>query len=125
MVRGTGDRLVVVNPNTGATTLLGATGFTDIQGLAFIGGTLYGFPNTSFLNVANNGPQLISLNLTNGQGSLVPLGAGNPSSYIFDGHLPITGAASAIPEPGTLLLTGAGLLGTMLVVARQAIKGRR
>ena len=120
--QGTGDRLVVVNPNTGATTLLGATGFTDIDGLAFVGGTLYGFPNISSSNVLNNGPQLISLNLTNGQGSLVPLGGGDPNSYIFDGHLPITGAASSIPEPGTLLLSGAGLLGTMIVLRRRAIR---
>jgi hypothetical protein len=94
---GRENSLYEIDPATGEGTRVGragAIGFTNVEGLAFIDGEMYGF--------TKNGLE-ISINLANGLGSLIrDVGVG-------------FGATAADPpeaaEPGTLWLAGVALAG--------------
>jgi hypothetical protein len=91
------DSLYRIDPATGAGARVGhagAIGFSDVDGLTFVNGTMYGF--------TENGLE-ISINLTNGTGSPVH-------------DLPVDIEATAVdppetPEPATLWLAGVALAG--------------
>ena len=70
-------------------TLIGATGFGNLFGLAYTGGTLF---------ATTSGGELISLSTVTGAGTLVA-----------NSGVVANGAAATVPEPTALLLLGAGL----------------
>lgn len=87
-----GDSLYRIDPATGAGTRVGPIGFHDVEGLAFVNGTMYGF--------TENGLEL-SINLANGFGHFVrDVGVGFEATAVDP---PDT------PEPATIWLTGAAL----------------
>jgi hypothetical protein len=65
------DVLVSINAGTGVATLIGETGFADIWGLAYWGGTIFGF---------TDGGQFITIDPATGLGTLV-----ESTSYQFWG----------------------------------------
>jgi hypothetical protein len=83
--------LVSLDPNTGAATILGDTGFTVDAGL-FVGGTLYGFDTTT--------DAIVTLNTSTGAGTQV-------ATYSLPNGDLILSAAS-VPEPSSLLLLAIG-----------------
>ena len=98
-----------VDPTTGALISSEPTGHTDIVGLAFTDGTLYGL--TSVLS----GNHL--LEISPATGATVDLGpvSGLPALDSFTGAT----AVPAVPEPTTLLALGLGLAG---LVARSRFR---
>jgi hypothetical protein len=58
----TADKLLRVDPSTAKTTVIGAIGFKQVYGLAFINGTMYGVSNVT--------EQAFKINLTSGKGTL-------------------------------------------------------
>ena len=71
-----GDRIVEVDPKTGALKrIIGATGMDDVLGLGYWGGVAYGF------TIAG---KLIQINLTNGAATNIPIPAA-PSDLSFLG----------------------------------------
>src|SRR5271157_2319189 len=96
---GTGpDNLYRVNAATGASTLIGSIGFTQVFAGAFDNGILYGFPGTA--------QQVIEINTSTGAGTVVS-NYSLPNGDIIDA----AASASAVPEPGSLVLLGLGLTG--------------
>lgn len=93
------DSLYRIDTATGAGTRVGnpgAIGFGDVEGLAFVNGTMYGY--------TEDGLEL-SINLTSGVGSLVR-------------HVGVGFEATAVdppqtPEPASLLLAGVALAGLL------------
>ncbi len=61
------DLLVTVNPSNGVATLIGATGFTNLWGVAYSKGKLLAFSSTG---------QIVSINPATGAGTLVTTIAG-------------------------------------------------
>ncbi|MBV8459141.1 MAG: PEP-CTERM sorting domain-containing protein [Acetobacteraceae bacterium] len=90
------DNLYRVDPATGASTLIGSIGFSQVFTGAFANGILYAFPFT--------GPQVIEINTSTGAGTIV-------SNYSLPHGDLIEAAAAAVPEPGSLVLLGLGLTG--------------
>lgn len=98
--------LVAVDQTTGEGTLIGSMGFSNVFGLAFSNGTMYGFSHPS--------NQVFTVDLITGAGS---------SPFALDPATPVFGAsAQQIPEPGTLALFLSGGLG-LLAWRRQAAAG--
>lgn len=91
--RGT-SWLAQVDLVTGATTLLGNTGFQNVYGLAYMDGTLTGLTSSG---------RMIGIDALTGKGSL--LGYTGQSAWGAD--------ATAVPIPGAVWLLGSGLLGLM------------
>jgi uncharacterized protein YjiK len=80
VVGGASDRLVSIQPATGASTVIGSTGVDDIGGLAYdpIGRVLYATD-------AGNGDTLLRLNVTTGASTVVgPLGFVFVSTLTYD-----------------------------------------
>jgi hypothetical protein len=92
------NSLYLINPATGAGTRIGkpgAIGFGEVGGLAFVGGTMYGF--------TEDGPE-ITINLSNGMGTLLRnLGVGFEATAVDP--------PGETPEPASLLLVGLALPG--------------
>jgi len=95
-VSGGPDHLFKINPTTGVGTDEGAiASFTNIYGLSFVNGVMYGFTNPG----NGTGGSVIQINLsTPGSSTLV-----HSYSPEFDG-------TTETPEPGTLLAMGLGLV---------------
>lgn len=86
--------LIIVDPLTGAGDAVGAIGFPDIYGLAWLGNQLYG------LNLSG---QLLHINTATGAGSLIANTSPRVTAW--------GASSSSVPEPASLLLfaTGAAL----------------
>jgi WD40 repeat protein len=111
---GAASNLYTVNITTGATTLIGATGFSGVGALAFApnGTTLYG--------VANSGHRLITINTSTGVGTAVSAsatGTGNIADIAFraDGVLFAAAGSDGVAPLYTINTTTgiATLIGTM------------
>jgi len=94
-VGGSGvNSLYRIDPATGAGTLVGRIGFRDVQGLAFVNGTMFGFTGSGLE---------IAINLTNGSGTFV--------REVGIGFTATAADPPEAPEPASLWLAGAGLAG--------------
>jgi hypothetical protein len=87
--------LVSINPMTGATSVIGPTGFAIDNGL-FVNGTLYGF-DTSV-------DAIVTINTSTGAATQV-------GTYSLPNGDQILASAAAVPEPSSVVL---GLMGVML-----------
>lgn len=76
------DVLISVDPHTGAGTFIGDTGFTNIYGLAYWGGKLYGFTSQG---------EFVSIDPETGAGSLI-----EATEYSFWGAGVITTAPTTV-----------------------------
>ena len=87
------------NPISLPGALIGSDlGYTNVFGLAYAGNTMWGLSNQS----------LFTIDLVTGQGSAPVF-----ELDIEDGEI-VWGAAAAVPEPGTLVLVGSGLIALVL-----------
>ncbi|OEY67316.1 hypothetical protein BG841_13275 [Marinobacter sp. X15-166B] len=102
---GPGDSLWSINPNTGGGVSLGPTGFSNVFGLDYFNGVLYGFTLAG---------QTISLNTSTGAGML--LFNNQINAFGADG----AGGVARVPEPASLLLLGLGLAGLGVSRKRKA-----
>jgi len=95
-----GEKFFTINPSTGAQTLINGSVGENIHGMAIdpATGVLYGVGHTNSL--LGDTPDFFSINKATGVTTLLN---GNTA---YEGD-----ALTFIPEPGTLLLLGAGLLG--------------
>ena len=82
-----GDQLFAIDPTTGQGTLIGNIGYSQVYGLAYFNGVMYGF---------TGGGSAITINLTTGAGTLVCT-----YNLSFDGATAI--APPTPPSPQTLL----------------------
>jgi DNA-binding beta-propeller fold protein YncE len=92
------NSLYLINPATGAGTRIGkpgAIGFGDVEGLAFVGGTMYGFTGDG---------QEITINLSNGVGTLL-------RNVHVDFEAVAVDPPGETPEPASLWLVGLALPG--------------
>jgi hypothetical protein len=101
------NQLVTLNTSTGAGTLVGSFGVTNVFGLASP-------DNVNLFAVA--GENLYTIDLTTGAAAFDTTWAGNPQGLgtaFGEAFFSEAGAPppTATPEPGTLLLLGAGLIG--------------
>ncbi len=104
----TPNRFDILDQGTGAGTQLGNTAFTDVFGLAFSNGALYGFANV------NN--RVITINTATGVGTSVATFNTGGTGII----LAATPFVSAVPEPSTLaLLMSMGVAGTSVFLRRK------
>ncbi len=97
-----GDQLYKIpisSPNS--PVLVGSIGFSDVYGLAYVNGVLYGYTGSG---------QIISIDITDGAGTLVGTGPGTWGA-----------TSSPAPEPGSLLLLGSGILGLCGFVRRRLL----
>ncbi len=97
-----GDQLYKIpisSPNS--PVLVGSIGFSDVYGLAYVNGVLYGYTGSG---------QIISIDITDGTGTLVGTGPGTWGA-----------TSSPAPEPGSLLLLGSGILGVGGFVRRRML----
>lgn len=101
---GVNDYLATINTSTGAASLIGDTGFERVFGLSFRNGILYG---------ATNGGDFLSINTSTGIGSLI--GSTGLTSYGM-------ATSSPVPEPGTFILLGSGLVGFAIIGYRRRKK---
>jgi len=113
--------LYTVDVATGTASLIGSTGlFSNATGLAFdeTSGTLYMTARPEGEEASN----LYQLNTATGAATLI----GSTGVAELDG-LAWTGDATAVPEPSTLVLLGAGLIGVGMNIRRRigASKSRR
>ena len=106
----TGDSVLdTVNLSTGAVTPIGTnTGFTNVFGLTYSYGVLYGF--TQNVGAA----EVISINTTTGVGTAVHSYAGTGDFFGFNGT-----TNDAAPEPATLGAMALGLAGLAGVAYRR------
>lgn len=74
------DQLFSINPFSGQGTLIGNTGFNSLYGLAFLGGTMYGFTNYG---------EVLTLNL--GTGAAKQIAAYSPSFFGTTVYTPPSG----------------------------------
>ena len=100
-----------VDTTTGHGSTIGTgTGFEDLFGLAFTGGTLFGFEG------AKAGGNIIALDTATGLGTTTGAFTLNGSQQLFAA----TGFVAAVPEPSTLaLLMSMGVAGTSVFLRRK------
>lgn len=106
-----GDQLVSVNPSTGAGSLIGNIGFSDVYGLNFSGSILYGFTlngHTIDINTSNGTGTSLAYNNINTDGADGAGGVGGSGSSGSSGS---SGGVAPVPEPSTALLLCIGFLG--------------
>lgn len=89
-----------INPATGAATLLGNAGFVNDNGLAWDGDKGLYFADTW-------SAQLLTIDPTTFAQTQVSGLNGDP----FDGLIYVSGGNTGVPEPGTLVLIGTGIVG--------------
>ena len=108
------DILVIQNPpNNGTLNTVGSLGFNTSD---LVGFDIFFFDKRAFasLTAAGAGSSLFSINLANG--AATPIGA-------IGSNLAIAGIAiQQVPEPGTITLLAAALLGSVAVRARRRVK---
>jgi hypothetical protein len=107
--------LDTVNIATGALTVVGNTGFTNVFGLVASGGVLYGFTDN------DGSSKVLSIKTSSGAGQgggtvVASYGGTGGNGFGFDGT-----ATDTAPEPGTLGVMGLGLVGLGAFARRRRI----
>jgi hypothetical protein len=108
-----GANLYILNTATGAATLVGGMGGPEQGAMLEEGGILYGGENTPGFSVD-------TLNVTTGNATVGPSVTGTTSSFFALAPNPLPEPPpSTVPEPGSLVLVGTGILGLVESIRRK------
>lgn len=95
--------LVGIDQTTGAGTIIGATGFFSVFGLAFADGTMFG----------TAGEEIFAINLATGAGTFLSDYTSSPGLTGANGATALA-VSEAVPEPSTIGLLALGIGGILL-----------